>query len=88
MTERSIHLYVDIQRIFSAEGPRPTPWGDKVSPVATTLAHRHPDRTGFTRFIPPEAPGSATTLAGVLATREHLDLQLLDLMSRYCRPCE
>jgi len=42
LTERSIHLYVDMQRIFSAEGPRPTPWRDKVSPVATTLAHRHP----------------------------------------------
>ena len=40
--------------------------GDKVSPVATTLAHRHPDRTDFTRSIPPKAQGSATTRAGVL----------------------
>jgi nicotinamidase-related amidase len=72
LTVRSIHLYVDRQRIFSAEGPRPTPSRDKVLPVATTLAHRHRERTIFTRFIPPEPPigcrafGSATTRAGVL----------------------
>jgi hypothetical protein len=41
--------------------------GDKVSPVATTLAHRHPDKTDFTRSI---------------ATRERRDRQLLDLMPR------
>ena len=68
VTERSVHLCVDIQRIFSAEGPRPTPWRDKVSPVATTLAHRHPDRTDFTRSIPPKGRcrACATTRAGVL----------------------
>ncbi len=67
LTERSVHLCVDMQRIFSAEGPWPTPWRDKVSPVATTLAHRHPDRTGFTRSIPLETPGmAAPTRAGVL----------------------
>ena len=42
LTERSVHLCVDMQRIFSAEGPWPTPWMDKVLPVATTLARRHP----------------------------------------------
>ena len=26
LTERSVHLCVDMQRIFSAKGPWPTPW--------------------------------------------------------------
>jgi nicotinamidase-related amidase len=65
LTERTVHLCVDMQRIFSAEGPWATPWMDKVLPVAAALANRHPERTIFTRFIPPEAPGSATTRAGV-----------------------
>ena len=56
LTERSVHLCVDMQRIFSAEGPWPTPWMDKVLPVAAALANRHPERTVFTRFIPPERP--------------------------------
>ena len=56
LTERSVHLCVDMQRIFSAEGPWPTPWMDRVLPVAAALANRHPERTVFTRFIPPERP--------------------------------
>jgi nicotinamidase-related amidase len=52
LTERSVHLCVDMQRIFSTEGPWPTPWMDRVLP----LADRHPQRTIFTRFIPPERP--------------------------------
>jgi nicotinamidase-related amidase len=53
LTERTVHLCVDMQWIFSAEGPWPTPWMDKVLPVAAALANRHPARTVFTRFIPP-----------------------------------
>ena len=50
LTERSFHLCVDMQRIFSVEGPWPTPWMEKVLPVALALANRHPERTVFTRF--------------------------------------
>src|SRR6202035_1611652 len=56
LTERSVHLCVDMQRIFLAESPWPTPWMDRVLPVAAALAYRHPERTVFTRFIPPERP--------------------------------
>ena len=72
LTERSVHLCVDMQRIFSAEGPWPTPWMDRVLPVVAALANRHPERTVFTRFIPPERPDQmpgmwhATTCAGAL----------------------
>ena len=72
LTERTVHLCVDMQRIFSAEGPWPTPWMDRVLPVVAALANRHPERTVFTRFIPPERPDQmpgmwrATTCAGAL----------------------
>jgi nicotinamidase-related amidase len=56
LPERRVHLCVDMQRIFSTEGPWPTPWRDRVLLVATALANRHPERTVFTRFIPPERP--------------------------------
>jgi nicotinamidase-related amidase len=42
-----------MQRLFSAEGPWPTPWMHRVLPIVTELASRHPERTVFTRFIPP-----------------------------------
>jgi nicotinamidase-related amidase len=84
---------VDMQRIFSAEGPWPAPWMERVLPVVATLAGRHPERTLFTRFIPPERPDE---LPGVwqryytrwrLATREHLDLDLLELMPPQAALC-
>ena len=56
LIERTVHPCVDMQRIFWAEGPWPTPWMDRVLPVVAALANRHPERTVFTRFIPPERP--------------------------------
>jgi hypothetical protein len=44
LTERSVHLCVDMQRIFSADGPWPSPWMERVLPVVATLAARHPER--------------------------------------------
>jgi nicotinamidase-related amidase len=86
LTARSVHLCVDMQRIFSAEGPWPTPWMDRVLPVTAELARRYPERSVFTRFIPPERPDQ---MPGTwehyytrwrAATRECLDLSLLELM--------
>lgn len=56
LTERSVHLCVDVQRIFSADGLWPSPWMERVLPVITALARLHPERSVFTRFIPPERP--------------------------------
>jgi nicotinamidase-related amidase len=86
LTERTVHLCVDMQRIFSAEGPWPTPWMDRLLPVAAALANRHPERTVFTRFIPPERPDRMPGMwqryyaRWRVATRERLDLRLLQLM--------
>jgi nicotinamidase-related amidase len=93
LTERSVHLCVDMQRIFSAEGPWPTPWMDRVLPVAAALANRHPERTVFTRFIPPERPDQMSGMwrryytRWRMATRECLDLRLLELMPPLAALC-
>jgi nicotinamidase-related amidase len=93
LTERTVHLCVDIQRIFSAEGPWLTPWMDKVLPVATTLARRHPERTIFTRFVPPVRPDQMPGMwqryyrRWRVATRERLDLHLLELMPPLAALC-
>jgi len=92
LTERSVHLCVDMQRIFSA-GAWPTPWMNRVLPVAAVLAGRHPERTVFTRFIPPERPDQMPGMwqryysRWRIATRECLDLQLLELMPPLAALC-
>jgi nicotinamidase-related amidase len=93
LTRRTVHLCVDMQRLFSTEGPWPTPWMDRVLPVVTELASRHPERTVFTRFIPPER---ATDMPGMwqryyarwkAATREHIDPPLLELLPPLAKLC-
>ena len=95
LTQRTLHLCVDMQRLFSPEGPWPTPWMARVLPVVADLAGRHPERTVFSRFIPPERP---TDMPGMwqryytrwkTATREALDVNLLALappLAKLCPP--
>ena len=62
LTARTLHLCVDMQNLFAEDTPWHTPWMKRVLPVVTAIAERHPERTLFTRFIPPaepeELPGS------------------------------
>ena len=92
LTARSVHLCVDMQRIFSADGPWPAPLMERILPVVATLAGRHPEQTVFSRFIPPERPDQmyvATLLhtLGRAATGECLDLDLLELMPPLAALC-
>jgi nicotinamidase-related amidase len=93
LTERSVHLCVDMQRIFSAGGPWPTPWMERVLPVTTKLAGRYPERTVFTCFLPPERPDQMPGMwqryytRWRVATRECLDLSLLELMPPLAAQC-
>lgn len=93
LNSRIVHLCVDMQRLFSTDGPWPTPWMDRVLPVVATLAGRYPERTLFTRFIPPER---AIDMPGIWqryytkwkhATREHLDPTLLELLPPLAELC-
>ena len=55
--QAAAHLAVDMQRLFGEPGsPWCLPWFARVLPQVTALARRHPERTVFTRFIPPNQP--------------------------------
>jgi nicotinamidase-related amidase len=80
------HICIDMQRLFSPEGPWPTPWMTRVLPVVEALAERAPARTIFTRFIPPQRahdmPGmwQAYYTKWREVTREKLDPAFVELM--------
>jgi nicotinamidase-related amidase len=75
-----------MQRLFTPEGPWPTPWLPRVLPAVAALVERAPARTIFTRFMPParavDAPGRwrAYYEKWPMVTREHVDPALLELL--------
>jgi nicotinamidase-related amidase len=87
LSERTIHLCVDMQRLFSADGPWTTPWLERALPQIQEIAASHPGQTIFTRFIPPvraeDMPGQwcAFYRSWSEVTRERIDPRLLDLLS-------
>ena len=52
----ALHFCVDMQRSVLDGGPWPTPWMERVLPVIVAIAERAPEKTIFTRFIPPMRP--------------------------------
>ena len=93
LTPRTVHLCVDMQRIFSAEGVWATPWMDRVLPVVAEFAGRYPERTVFTRFITPNRPDDMPGMwqryyaRWKEATREQLDPALLELLPPLAKLC-
>lgn len=57
--EQSVHLCIDMQRLFAPGGPWMTPWLEHTLPVIATLVEYQPRRTLFTRFIPAKSPSDA-----------------------------
>lgn len=51
----TVHLCVDMQNLFAEPTDWHTPWMERVLPIVERLARAHPDRTVFTRFIPPHS---------------------------------
>ncbi len=80
------HLCIDMQRLFSDEGPWPMAWMPRVTPKVEQLVARAPERTIFTRFIPPEKPEYAPGRWRAYyekwshVTRGQLDHRLIDLL--------
>lgn len=52
----TVHLCVDMQRLFAEETPWHTPWMERVLPNVARIAREHRERTIYTRFIPPRSP--------------------------------
>jgi nicotinamidase-related amidase len=86
LTEQTVHLCVDMQRLFSNEGPWPTPWLGRVTPIVEQIAGKFPERTVFTRFITPDCPADMPGRWRDYyerwreTTRQQIDVQLLQLL--------
>lgn len=93
LTPATVHLCIDVQRLFSSDGPWPTPWLARVLPSIVAIAQRFPERTIFTRFIPPPTPDDAGgTWRNYYrrwreTTLDHLDPRALDLVSPLDQMC-
>lgn len=80
------HVCIDMQRLFSPDGPWPTPWMTRVLPVVEALTERAPHRTIFTRFMPPQRADDMTGrwqayyTKWAEVTRARLDPALVELM--------
>jgi nicotinamidase-related amidase len=59
LNERTVHLCIEMQNVFAEDTLWRTPWMKRVLPHVTAIAGRHPERTIFTRFLPPAKPGDA-----------------------------
>jgi nicotinamidase-related amidase len=52
----TVHLCIDMQRVFAERTPWQTPWMPRVLPQALQLVRAHAAATVFTRFMPPRRP--------------------------------
>jgi nicotinamidase-related amidase len=91
LTEKTVHLCIDMQRIFAPDGPWATPWMERVLPVVTEIAGRFPARTVFTRFITPKQPEGMPGMWQRYyrrwreTTRDRIDPSLLELVPPLAR---
>ena len=91
LSSRAAHVCIDMQRIFSPDGPWSTPWLPKVLPQCVALAEHRRDATIFTRFVTPATPDAAEGAWEKYyrrwpeTTRFQLDPALLDLVPELVR---
>ncbi|RUV53460.1 MAG: cysteine hydrolase [Mesorhizobium sp.] len=89
--ENSLHLCVDMQRLFAPGGPWAVPWAQRVLPAIEELVDRHPERTLFTRFIPAARPGEGPGMWArhyrrwAEVTLANIDAGLVELMPSLAR---
>ncbi len=81
-----IHLCIDMQSMFAEGSPWHVPWMASVSPPIVEVTSHHPERTIFTRFVP---PATADVAQGMwrdyyrkweAMTLERLDHRLVDVI--------
>jgi len=89
--EHTLHICVDMQRLFGPEGPWAVPWAEKVLPLIEELAARHSSRTLFTRFVPAQREGEAPGMWAKYykrwanVTLENMDPGFVDLLPTLAR---
>ncbi|MEF0944095.1 cysteine hydrolase family protein [Rhizobium sp. BR 362] len=80
------HICVDMQRMFAEETPWFVPWMDRILPQVREVSGTYPQRTIFTRFVPPR---TADDLWGEwrdyykkwwMMTGEHLPSEMVELV--------
>jgi len=80
-----VHLCVDMQRMFAEETPWTAAWMPRVLPTVVALVELAPERSIFTRFVPPR---SFENVQGTwrryyerwqMMTRERLDSDMIEL---------
>ena len=82
----AVHIAVDMQCLFAEPTEWFVPWLPKVLPNVLAIAGRHPERTIFTRFIPPQDPDHASGAwrdyyqRWRSMTRDRIDPHLLELV--------
>lgn len=85
--DATLHLRVDMQRLFAEATAWHVPWLPRVLPAVVEIASRHAQHTVFTRFAPPATPDAADGAWRAYyerwpqMTRAALDPQLLDLVA-------
>jgi len=91
LSPQTVHLCVDMQNLFYEKTPWHLRWMERVLPAVVRLAERQPERTVFTRFIPPDnpedAPGAWQRYYAHWRefTRERLEPRLLELVPPLAR---
>ncbi len=95
LDDKTMHLAVDLQRLFAERTEWFMPWLPRVLPKVVALAERAPQQTLCSRFVPPASPEDA---AGAwrdyyrhwrTMTRNQIDPELLELagpLNRLCPP--
>jgi nicotinamidase-related amidase len=93
--ESTVHLCIDMQRLFGSSGIWPTPWMERVLPIVAAVVNHCPERTVFTRFIPPRDPDEMPGMwqryyrRWECATRDRVDPELIELhpaLGKYTPP--
>jgi nicotinamidase-related amidase len=82
----AVHLCIDMQNLFAPGGPWATPWMEKALPHIKRVAAHSPERTVFTRFIPPANASEANGMWRAYyrkwstVTRDRLNPDLMELV--------
>src|SRR5215217_1627337 len=58
----AVHLCVDMQRIFSSDGPWPTPWMERVLPALTRIAKPVSPASSRRKRLPTQPGDGAATM--------------------------